>query len=418
MKTSSILFIFCILIGASCSDHKEQKTSSPIDHENALPETPEETPSETIDTHPEPSSDPLENHLEASVSLAEVHEAMLNQELALQSKKVTSHPEPETVTIKTEPPLIRHDEPYQEIETGVSTHYINMSSEPCAEMPDDCTPTCDCGCCPSICCEPRVYVDHVEGRWLDNREGYTSLGVFLPLTHGNFLPFLDVRSHVFNDGWTAANLGGGFRIANNDASAIFGINAFYDYRKAAWSHYYRQVGVGMEVLSECLDFRLNGYFPIERTSHGEKHFFRFADGFKATCQQRRQSLSGFDAELGRYLCNCCCDCDCCCCFNLYAALGFYSYFPDEHEDNIYGGQLRLASKIGRYLELEVRAGYDRINHTMAQGRVTFTLPLCCETCDTICNWMCQPIFRQEIIALGKKDCCWTWNWGGHGCHCR
>lgn len=290
-----------------------------------------------------------------------------------------------------------------------------LYEEPCF----DCAP---CNPCCMSCCDGWVYVDHVEGHWLDNREGYTSLGLFVPVPISKtprFLPFLDLRGHWFNDGKAAANLGGGLRLINYNTSRVFGVNAFYDYRKVSWNNEVHQIGIGFEALSPCWDFRFNGYFPLgERSFHSRRHHFEFTegDGFMASCRESRNSMAGFDAEVGRWLnrCNC---------FNLYGAIGFYSYFPNKNKRNLYGGQARLLADIGRYVSLEVRGGYDQVSHGMVQGRITITIPF-----DTISRWAgnncsnrncqncccfdvaCQPIYRQEIIALSGKDCCWEWNW--------
>ncbi len=261
---------------------------------------------------------------------------------------------------------------------------------------------------------PRIYLNHVEGRWLDNHQGYTSLDLFIPLsmktTH--CFPFLDLRGHVFNNGKIAANLGSGLRVVDNDYFNIYGINAFYDYRKAFGNHYFHELGIGLEVLNPCFDFRLNGYFPLgKRTGHSKIHFFDFGDGFKATCRGKRREQAGFDVEVGSWLIK-----DCCNYFDFYGALGFYSYFPNRHRDNIYGGEIRFASNLSRFVSVELRGGYDRINHTLVQGRVIFAFPyeaiFCQEynNCCGLCDRLCQPIQRQEILSLSEKKCCWTWNW--------
>lgn len=270
--------------------------------------------------------------------------------------------------------------------------------------------------CNTNCCSP-FFLEHVEGRWLDNSQGYTSVGFFMPFLFpavSGCYPFLDSRLHVFNDGKTAANLGGGLRMFNCDCTTVFGINAYYDYRKASWNHYFHQVGVGLEVLNDCLNISLNGYIPLGHGAHSKTCFYDLDDGLEASCRQKRRVRPGVDLEIGRWLLD-----DCSCeYFDLYGAVGFYSYFSHQNQKcqkNTYGGEVRLASNICHCVSLELRGGYDRVNHIQGQVGVMITLPF--ETglvrgVDGCCNQskLCQPVQRQEILYLGKKECCWKKNW--------
>jgi hypothetical protein len=111
---------------------------------------------------------------------------------------------------------------------------------------------------------------------------------------------------------------------------------------------------------------------------------------------------------------------------LYGAIGAHYY--DRHR---YGPEGRIVANIARYLFIEVRAGYDKHHGCMAQGRINLSFPLdgelFCNTTD-VCEYSCksyccvedlyQPVHRQEIINLGSKKCCWTFNWDdscGSGC---
>jgi len=59
----------------------------------------------------------------------------------------------------------------------------------------------------------------------------------------------------------SANIGGGYRYYVEEMDRIFGVNAFYDYRDTGL-HSFNQIGVGIETLGTCLDFRANGYFVV------------------------------------------------------------------------------------------------------------------------------------------------------------
>lgn len=285
----------------------------------------------------------------------------------------------------------------------------------------------------------RLYVDYVEGRWLDNHEGYTSLGVFYAFRNIGFceiVPFIDLRYHIFNDGKRAANFGGGLRYINYQRRMAFGINAYYDFRKGSWNHYYKDIGLGVEILSPCVDVRLNGYIPVgKRDAFSSARIFdQFEGDFLATCRQKRSSLWGVDGEVGRWLKRKC-PCDF---FDLYGAIGWH-YFSsrDHHKKDLYGGDVRLLTNLGSFFVFELRGGYDSVYHGMVQGRLTLSVPTemlgyglsyltgtgpiaydCCKpACNPCCGEFFEPVQRQEIMVLSKKDCCWTWNWEDEGCEC-
>ena len=99
--------------------------------------------------------------------------------------------------------------------------------------------------------------------------GYTTLEGFLlsNFLRNTWLPFLDVRGHVFDNGKLAANAGLGLRYLA--CSRFWGVNVYYDYRNSSHEHY-NQVAAGFETLGKIWDFRINGYLPV-----GEKRSHRF-----------------------------------------------------------------------------------------------------------------------------------------------
>lgn len=266
----------------------------------------------------------------------------------------------------------------------------------------------------------RLTLSHVEGHWLDNHEGYTSLGLFDAVYGDGYhcpLAFVDIREHVFNNGKNAANIGGGLRYGY--CNSVLGVNAYYDYRQASWNQVFRQLGVGFEFLHPCVDVRFNMYFPVgDHHRHSStKVFDHYIGDFKATCREHRKSVGGGDLEFGRYIfCKGPCDC-----YDLYAAIGSYYYDYTRHHDQAFGGQVRLLSHVGRFLTFEIKGGYDPVFHGQVQGRATVSIPLdclcslfndcgCCSTCSDGCCILYTPVVRQEVIALEHKKCCWTWNW--------
>lgn len=297
----------------------------------------------------------------------------------------------------------------------------------------------------------QIYLDHVEGHWLDNHDGYTTFGAFFAspnIVTNSTLIFCDARLHMFNEGKSAGNFGGGLRHIFHEHSKVFGINAYYDYRIGNWNKYFHQVGLGLELLSPTWDLRVNGYLPTSGWGHSKTvRFDNFVGDFFATRRKRRKGLAGGDVEIGywikrRELCDW---------YDLYGAVGTYYYSSQKDQRAAFGGEVRLAANVGRFFNFEVRGGYDKVYHGHVQGRITLTIPfdmkyitggmtwfeddrpqcpiidiyvkrnsfepayIPCETQN--CNdGYCineiayQPVRRQEIMVLSKKECCWTWNW--------
>jgi hypothetical protein len=107
----------------------------------------------------------------------------------------------------------------------------------------------------------RVAVRHIEPNGIGYRQGYTTAEGFFPLYDNwdKWVFFLDARGHVFNNGQPAVNAGLGGRYLTT--SRVWGLNAYYDYRKTSRFHY-NQVGGGFESLGAVWDFRVNGYAPV------------------------------------------------------------------------------------------------------------------------------------------------------------
>ncbi len=265
-------------------------------------------------------------------------------------------------------------------------------------------------CCTDECLPHQLWIRHTEGKGLGYSDGYTTVGLFLthaPCCMPNFLTFVDLRDHTFNSGRVAATAGAGFRYLSPSWGKVIGANVYYDYYNK--HHDFNQVGCGLELLSECYDLRINGYFPVgARRETYHKCCFLYPGGFKASLRHREESLTGFDSEIGKNINNFLC-------FpgkSLYAAVGPYYYGNRDH--HFWGGRIRLAYQYNRYLGLEVRSTYDRYFKGTVQGVVTLTIPFgkcgeesCCNTC--FCDYL-QPVYRNDIVVTDKEKCCWRFNW--------
>lgn len=99
-----------------------------------------------------------------------------------------------------------------------------------------------------------------EGKWGTERS-LGEIGLFLPVWQNNkTLIFGDVRGRFDDNASSEGNFGIGLRHQINDQWAL-GSYAFYDRRHTKANNNFDQVTLGVEALSENLEFRINGYIP-------------------------------------------------------------------------------------------------------------------------------------------------------------
>ena len=251
-----------------------------------------------------------------------------------------------------------------------------------------------------------IEVKHIEGKGVGYQKGYSTLeGFFVHLSHldQNWVPFLDMRVHVFNDGQPDVNAGVGFRYLN---TRVWGVNAYYDYRKTTHFHY-NQVGVGLESLGKIWDFRLNGYFPV-----GEKHsrpyhvkFHQFKGHHIILKNKLEFAMTGGSAEIGAHAYhrkN----------FDVYAAAG--PYYLTGQGRSAWGGEARLALTIVDHLRLQASCSYDSIFKGIGQGEISLFWTWGekkiiqrhrsrdCDVSRWIIDRALQRVDRQEIIVLDHQ----------------
>lgn len=275
--------------------------------------------------------------------------------------------------------------------------------------------------CTTRCCSQYplfLNLSHIEGKGIGYNTGYTTLGVlFTPAVSATIQPFADVRGHWFDDGKLAANAGGGIRYLSTARQIVVGMNAYYDYRRLHQQDCH-QIGAGLEYLSNCFDFRLNGYFPIgKRDMDFGVNRYKYPGNFFYICGERSRTLAGVDAEFGTYLRRRC-PCDC---FSFYGAIGAYHYSKSTcRKTTPTGARGRLAVLYKDWVSLELIGTYDDVYHGNVQGLISFNFPIWSKTsiqvqnsCANECcmrDLLTQPVYRQEIIVEGKKHCNFEFNW--------
>lgn len=253
--------------------------------------------------------------------------------------------------------------------------------------------------------ESRVTVKTRQFNGVGYDNGYSTGAAFLaPVWRHEFLPFIDLRAHVFDDGRFAFNGGLGLRVPVD--SWIFGGNLFYDYRNGDKFNP-QQIGGGLEALGQHFDIRLNGYGPIANTD-----YFALTpvviQGHTASYKEVAQAaLPTIAGEIGMPFNDRCSDAF------WYGAIGPYYLFGREvHDFNLggsWGGKARVAATFGKIFQVECDVTYDKIFHTTVQGVIAFHLPLGPRNLsyknskDVLCNAITQPVVRNEIIPIQDPE---------------
>ena len=247
-------------------------------------------------------------------------------------------------------------------------------------------------------CLALLTIRNTEGRGIGYNHGYSTLeGLIFPIhTDNNLWPFLDLRFHYFNNNEFSANGGIGVRYNADKQKIIYGLNVYYDYRS---DHHqslnFNQIGFGFELLWKQLDFRLNGYLPLEKEKTVKRSVFSDPSGeYISAREQVRVALSGLNAEFGRSIVkvkN----------LTIYGAIGPYYYRANDF-CNTFGGQFRLNMRIAKYITLEGRVTYDHLFNTRGEGIIGLNFPLGCPKSNkSTQNRLTQHVQRNEIIVLDK-----------------
>jgi hypothetical protein len=264
----------------------------------------------------------------------------------------------------------------------------------------------------------RFDVKHIEAKGLGYNQGYTSIDGFFTGKEGGWIPFLDLRAHVFNNGKWAANAGIGTRYVINPCKSMVGINAYYDYRHTKHGSY-NQVGAGLEGYYDHFEVRVNGYLPVGEKRHVitsttnslefkefEGHYAHYT---KNLDQKVEGAMKGFTSEVGSHIAGDMKN------YDLYFGIGPY-YFDVGSGDHMWGGKARLKAEVTKYLFLEISDSYDHVFHNRFQGTVTLSIPFGGKKCyrngpcqsrnkemvDNIMDWRgVLPVERQEIIVVEK-----------------
>lgn len=253
----------------------------------------------------------------------------------------------------------------------------------------------------------RIEAGYSAGQFIGIKQSYVELGLFVPVCSTDALTsFVDCRGYRFNNAKWGISSGIGLRKCLDNDHAV-GANVYYDYLEGNFHKSFNRLGLGLEWLGACLDFRINTYLPIGHETHSSEtvKYNDYIGNYRATCRENQFSIGrGFDAEVGGYF-------GCWNNFNVYGAIGPY-YYLSKQESNYFGGQARIEMSYHSFISIQIRSSYDSVNQLRTQGQIQISIPFeilsgrltsFCE--DTIL----QPVRRNGVIFTG--DCCdYKWNW--------
>lgn len=251
----------------------------------------------------------------------------------------------------------------------------------------------------------HITARHIEGNGIGYNQGYTSLDSFLTFldpADEYWIPFIDLRGHIFNNGKPAANAGVGVRYI---ASQVWGINAYYDYRKTS-RYRYNQASLGFECLGRIWDFRLNGYLPVGNTKSSFSHpsFHDFRGHHLILSRKREFAMKGANAEVGFHM-------------TKIKDIPFYfavgPYYLNGQGKHAWGGQARVAIDLLEYVRIEGNTSYDQIFKEIFQGQLSLIIPFgprknvekrkrSCSKELALWTRATQRVDRNEIIPVDKK----------------
>lgn len=267
-----------------------------------------------------------------------------------------------------------------------------VESESCEEVPN----------------HSRFGIRYTTPKGIGYNQGYTTLeGFFAPqgFFKDSWLPFLDLRGHILDNGKFAANAGGGIRYLSS--SRIWGGNAYYDYRNTTHQHY-NQVSAGLETLGTIWDFRINGYLPIgwKNSPFRTSDVPYFKEHYMLLKRTREFALKGANAEIGAHIDH----------FRkapVYLAAG--PYYLTGTGKTTWGGEFRATVDLfDQYLKLGANTSYDHFFKWIGQGQISLNIPLgaknkvrhkvnqsCSQTVSLNLRAV-QSVDRNEIIPVGKQ----------------
>ncbi len=214
----------------------------------------------------------------------------------------------------------------------------------------------------------HIGVRHTEARGVGYKDGYTTLeGFGIYGESSSWMPFFDIRGHVFDNGKFAGNVGIGMRNYLPSIDHYFGGYLYYDVRQSTHGLMPQQLSPGMELLGKRMEYRINGYFPVGNDG-GRKYDFKFEEfeGNRIIVKGKQQrTMTGGDAEIGVHVTQSTK-------YDVYAGAGPYYFTASDRSS--WGGKARLLGRYKQWVSLEASYSYDRLFGNVVQGTISLNAP--------------------------------------------
>jgi hypothetical protein len=261
----------------------------------------------------------------------------------------------------------------------------------------------------------QITVRHAQGTGIGYEHGYTTLEGFLSprRCHSSWVPFADLRGHVFNNGTFAANAGLGVRYVGT--STAWGMNAYYDYRNTNRFHY-NQVSAGLEAIGSFWMVNLNGYLPVGKTQSRffnptllgaasfptfaffqGNHLFITLSGTQELVADQEFAFKGIDANATfRVL-----DIQP---FSIDVGVGPY-YFHGAYSQFAAGGKANVTARWTDYVAVGLTGSYDNLFRERGQVEIAVSIPFGAKSFGKKCSALppCEvSSFYDLTLARGVK----------------
>lgn len=221
-------------------------------------------------------------------------------------------------------------------------------------------------------------------------------------TEKSWLPFCDMRLHHLDNGTWDANIGLGCRYSLPHSLYLIGCNLYADLRKTKHS-IFQQIGLGVEALSPYLKLRCNAYFSEGTNRHLSTCLFDDYEGnYLFSVTQFEHPLNNIEGGVEVSLLQTKE-------IQLHAAANLYCLFRHAcTPSQALGTQGRITLSFPPYLFAEGSISYDRLFHTIVQGKIGFQVPLNSRALKSgLQALVTLPVRRQEIIPVEKYYRWWT-----------
>jgi len=249
-----------------------------------------------------------------------------------------------------------------------------------------------------------IQIRHREHKGMGYDTGYSSVNYFLTSADQE-IPvqgYLDFRTHVFNTGRVAGNVGAGIRHFLEQRDLTYGFNCFFDYRKVK-NLFPLQAGFRMEFFTENYDIRSNIYIPFgDKTSRSSNKFVSFEGHHAKVTRDIRAALTHLDLSVSfpflRNLKE----------HDLDLSVTGYYLLPRKFDCKSFGNSPGIKAG-ARYLfddfvYADFEASFDGIYKARATGAVGISIPFGTKRTYKKRLEYLGPAVRNEIIPTDKKKC--------------